>query len=231
MKKTNFFNHNNRIGYKDYLTLSLEEFEDHVTSFYKIKEDDLVIAGEAFKNSRLKNIIIPTFVKKDNRIYQVRLPNDCNCLFEEALSINIDLHYIKDVGNVCSMEGMFLNCAFLENVNMYNLDTKRVMFMHGLFKDCTRLKSIDLRGVNTKSVIDMSEMFAECKSIISLDLSYFNTERVEDMSAMFFNCKSLTLLNLSSFKTNNVKHMDRMFIYSGVLGLFVNDVRFENSFI
>ena len=149
----------------------------------------------------------------------------------------LNISSLPDTSKVTTMEGMFMNCDFLESLDlsgldtskatnmkdMFNwtaslksldlsgLDTSNVTTMEGMFGYDTLLESINLSGFNTSKVTNMSEMFTECSSLKSLDLSSFNTSNVTNIYSMFMDCSSLESLDLSSFNTSKVTDIDNIF--------------------
>ena len=103
----------------------------------------------------------------------------------------------------------YSNCV---SMNLKGLDTSAVTFMNGVFLDCELLKDVDISEFNTSAATDMSYMFSGCEALESIDLSNFDTSSVELMTAMFSGCQNLTSLDLTSFDTHSVKEMGMMFI-------------------
>ena len=120
----------------------------------------------------------------------------------------------------------FGNVSFeiTEVVGLQYLNTSEVKTMSGMFMNCIYLDNLDLSGFNTSNVTDMSSMFSRCKSLHNLDISGFDTRQVASLAAMFFGCSNLTTLDLSNFKTGNVKNLYQMFTgCSNLVTLYVGD--------
>jgi surface protein len=115
----------------------------------------------------------------------------------------IGLHTVSILLNseLESMSNLFLDCYYLTDLDLSNLNTSKVTSMSEMFKRCTSLTSIDFGKIDTSNVIDMEKMFLGCVNLLSLDLSNFNTSKVIDMNNMFSACSSLKKLDLSSFDT------------------------------
>ena len=106
----------------------------------------------------------------------------------------------------------FKGCTILtEFVGMQYLNTSEVTDMEGMFMDCTSISNLDLSHFNTSKVTSMASMFSSCENLQKLNLSNFDTSNVTSMSMMFNGCKGLETLDLSSFNTSNVAYMIFMF--------------------
>ena len=112
---------------------------------------------------------------------------------DKIKSAEINLSEVED------LEGFFLNCGQMTEVDLSNLDTSKVTNMYRMFSGCYNLRSLDLSTFDTSNVTSMNSMFLSCNSLETLDLSSFDTSKVTDMSNMFLGCSSLKSLDLSSF--------------------------------
>lgn len=118
----------------------------------------------------------------------------------------------------------FAECMNLETIeNIKHLNTSKVTNMEGIFMRCGKLSNLDVSNFDTRNVTNMPTMFSGCEKLTTLDLSSFKTSQVENMAMMFSGCTDLKKLYLSNFDTRNVLNMIYMFqncsnletIYSG----------------
>jgi len=102
---------------------------------------------------------------------------------------------------------MFVNCSYVQEMDLNKFDTSNVTDMHGMFGSCSSLTSLDVSKWDTSSVTDMRLMFGECSSLTSLDVSKWDTSKVLYMGLMFEHCSSLTSLDVSKWDTSKVIYM------------------------
>ena len=76
--------------------------------------------------------------------------------------------------------------------------------MEGMFIGCSSLKELNLSNFNTNNVTNMYEMFYGCSSLKELNLSNFNTNNVKNLDCMFYGC-SEKLLNKIMAQYKNIK--------------------------
>ena len=134
----------------------------------------------------------------------------------------ICFHGHFDTRHIRSMNGMFLGCGSLTDLDVSGFDTAQVTDMEEMFSGCGSLTSLDVSGFDTSRVTDMGGMFSGCGSLASLDVSGFDTSRVENMGGMFQDCAGLTSLDVSGFDTSRVAYMGLMF--AGCTGLRSLDI-------
>ena len=73
-----------------------------------------------------------------------------------------------------------------------------------MFMECSFLESIDLSLHNTTNIKDISSMFWRCSSLRSIDLSSFNPANINSMVCLFYKCSSLKKENVT-FKNSDKK--------------------------
>ena len=112
-----------------------------------------------------------------------------------------------DTSNSTSLQGMFWQCASLEDVDLSSLNTSRVTNMSRMFTGCKNLRSVTMTGIDTSHVTDFSYLFRECSSLSDIDAAYLNTSSALDMTHMFA-ATGISTIDLSHFDTSNVKSMD-----------------------
>lgn len=122
-----------------------------------------------------------------------------------------------DASKALDMSYMFANCEKINSFDFTSdiMTTSNVLNMEGLFLNCGDLTEIDLSGLETNSVTNMARMFEGCERLVTFkNMSYLDTSKVTNMSAMFKNCESLNsvYLEFTGFKTSRVTNMSEMFM-------------------
>jgi len=113
------------------------------------------------------------------------------------------LHYI---------EGFFMLCSDLIEVDFTNFITTEIESMSSLFRGCIKLKTIIYGdNFNTTNLNDMDELFALCLSLEEIDLTKYETRNVFSMNSLFEGCKNLKKINFGNFNTKRVEEMRSMF--------------------
>ena len=115
-----------------------------------------------------------------------------------------------DTSNITSMEGMFLWCDKIKELDLYNWNVSNVTNMYQLFGGCPSLKKLNVSNWDTSKVVNMGNMFSTC-GFSELDISNWNTSNVINMLAMFYNCEHLISLDFSKWDASKVKDMRQMF--------------------
>ena len=92
----------------------------------------------------------------------------------------------------------FANFFALKHITgMEYLNTSEVTDMEGMFMECSEIEELDLSHFNTSKVTSMNNMFFMNRALTKLDLSSFDTSNVTDMGYMFSSCYSLTTIFVS----------------------------------
>ena len=115
-----------------------------------------------------------------------------------------------DTSNITSMEGMFLWCDKIKELDLHNWNVSNVVNMYQLFGGCPSLKKLNVSNWDTSKVVDMGNMFSTC-GFSELDISNWNTSKVTNMWAMFYNCNHLISLDFSKWDASKVRDMRQMF--------------------
>lgn len=115
-----------------------------------------------------------------------------------------------DTSNITSMEGMFLWCDKIKELDLYNWNVSNVTNMYQLFGGCPSLKKLNVSNWDTSKVVNMGNMFSTC-GFSELDISNWNTSNVTNMWAMFYNCNYLISLDFSKWDASKVRDMRQMF--------------------
>lgn len=93
-------------------------------------------------------------------------------------------------------------------VGLNNLDTSNVRSMNGMFLGCANISNLDLSSFDTSNVQDFGYMFYNCNGATSIDVSSFNTSNVINFGAMFQNCSSINSINISNFDYSSIDSTD-----------------------
>ena len=115
-----------------------------------------------------------------------------------------------DTSNITSMEGMFLWCKKIKELDLYNWNVSNVTNMFQLFGGCPSLKKLNVGNWNTSKVVNMGNMFSTC-GFSELDISNWDTSNVTNMWAMFYDCNHLISLDFSKWDASKVTDMRQMF--------------------
>ena len=115
-----------------------------------------------------------------------------------------------DTSNITSMEGMFLWCDKIKELDLYNWNVSNVTNMYQLFGGCPSLKKLNVSNWDTSKVVNMGNMFSTC-GFSELDISNWDTSKVTNMWAMFYDCNHLISLDLSKWDASKVTDMRQMF--------------------
>ena len=117
---------------------------------------------------------------------------------------------VIDTSNITSMEGMFLWCDKIKELDLYNWNVSNVTNMYQLFGGCPSLKKLNVSNWDTSKVVNMGNMFSTC-GFSELDISNWNTSNVKNMWAMFYDCNHLISLDFSKWDASKVTDMRQMF--------------------
>ena len=104
--------------------------------------------------------------------------------------------------------------AYLEYVDLTNLDTSKIANMESMFDSQSGLKRVEgLNSWNVSNVTNMKFMFRGTFDLQTVgDLSNWDTSNVTNMAGMFLNSGSLQSVgDLSRWNTSNVTDMAQMF--------------------
>jgi surface protein len=118
---------------------------------------------------------------------------------------------IKLAKNLNTMEEMFIECSYLIELDLSDLNTQQVNSTAKMFYKCESLTSINLANMDENLVYNMEYMFYGCTSLTSIDLSHFNTSKVVKMSNLFNGCYKIENINLNNLDATNVEDMNSMF--------------------
>ena len=89
-----------------------------------------------------------------------------------------------------------------------NWDTSTVSDMQGMFLNCVQLENLDLSQWNTSNVTNMSNMFWNCQKLSSIgDTSNWDVSHVTNFSGMFYDCISLNHIYMNNWQLNNTSNM------------------------
>ena len=174
-----------------------------------IPPDKIIINGK----EELKVKTRYNFIEKNNNVTMIfnEPVTMIQGMFMKCKNISeIDLSHF-DTSQVTKMSGVFYNCESLKSINLSNFNIKNTTDIAGMFHGCSLLSSLDLSSFNTSYIMNMDGLFYRCYSLISLNLANFDTSKVITMPYMFYDCKQLVYVNLKNAKINSVLGANHIF--------------------
>lgn len=131
-------------------------------------------------------------------------------------SVYLKRVYIKNWGNLTSLNGVFQRCRDLEALNEHEWNTGNITSFSTTFLGCESLKSLDTRNWVTSAANTFNEMFRTCTNLKTIaGLENWNTSNVTTFALMFGSCPALfsdkEVLNLNNWNTANVTTLNGMF--------------------
>lgn len=100
----------------------------------------------------------------------------------------------KSANNITDMNGIFMGCKVLEEIDLSDVDTSNVTNMNSMFYMCQKLSAIP--QLNTSKVTNMYKMFYACISLE--DLPLLDTNKVITWEDAFYYCEALTNESLNN---------------------------------
>jgi len=126
-------------------------------------------------------------IKIDNKYIEV--DHDGTYQFDKEGIYTLRIYFKEDLRYI---EGFFMFCSDVIEVDFTNLITTEIESMSSLFKGCINLKKIVLGDkFNTEKLNHMDELFTSCESLEEIDLTKFETKNVFSMKSLFQGCKNL----------------------------------------
>ena len=121
-----------------------------------------------------------------------------------------------DTSLITSLRSLFLDCNYIQNINLSMFNTSNVTDMSMMFARCYNLTSVTFgNNFDTSNVQSMDEMFYYCSGLTSTDnligINNFNTPNLYNTGKMFEKCTNLTLIDLNSFDLSNSTYISDMF--------------------
>ena len=77
---------------------------------------------------------------------------------------------------------------------------RNVYEMEGMFMGCQNLENLDLKSFNTTNVYSISKMFKNCTSLETLNIAGFDTRKCYSFFKTFDFCENLTIMLLEDNK-------------------------------
>lgn len=214
-----------KIVFKDWYNKLLHDYiPDHSKNIYKLKfmvnQNLNSIDGYKCPNDKNGNGLV---ISKDKNliIYNTdadifSIPNSLELTeceqpfwgyFSEYGPLNTLIFDEIDLENTDSSElinanGLFYNCAYLENINFGRFNTSKVESMWAMFRNCDRIKDLDLKCFDTKNVKSMRCMFDQCFNLKHIDISTFDFQNVSDFSFFIRHCINLEQVDISTINLN-----------------------------
>lgn len=171
----------------------------------EVREDDTAVVDVTIRNTVLNS--------QDAGDWSGLFINGGNIV--EVLGINSKGDGTGWTTDVLTMDGMFMNCTLLINVNSFKVAPIASALFYGCH-DITTLPMLDMSEVNNASA-----MFMHCFNLTTVPL--FDTSNIIYMNNMFQHCNSLTSIPL--FNTSSCAGMNQMFydcynVEHGALALY-----------
>ena len=106
---------------------------------------------------------------------QMRSLRDASDMFRSCSSLKyIDLGFLENNSNIKNLEGMFINCNNLMEIEFPNVYTKPYLNLRYMFSGCINIKSINLGKIKGKQIGSMTQMFFNCEKLEFIDISGLN---------------------------------------------------------
>lgn len=130
-----------------------------------------------------------------------------------------------NVGKVTTLFSCFLNCIFLEHLDLSNWRFDNPINLQRAFKNCTSLKYANLKNF---SATDAWEMFDNCTSLEEVDVSNWNTSKLVKAEVLFRDCVALKKLDLTNWDATMITSVGNMFKGCNSLTTLVGDRTIED---
>ena len=185
-------------------SLNLTNFDTtNVTSMYAM----------FYNCPKLTNLDISSFdtTNVTDMSFMFSIDSDIYAAGERSSLTNIVFGEQFKTDNVISMQGMFINCDKLNNLDVSNWNTSNVTNMSYLFSGCSALSNLNVSNWNTSNVTTMACMFADCSELTELNVSNWRTPNLTSCYFTFNQCYKLTNIDLSNWNMSNVINSDGMF--------------------
>jgi len=142
--------------------------------------------------------------------------------------------------NLESMERMFYDCQYLENINTKIFRENKIRNLNYVFNYCTSLKEIDLSFFETKNITELQATFQNCRSLEKINFTNFDTSKLKSINNIFNGCINLKALDISMFNMNDLidasfafsdcKSLESIFLPDQMISLELTNNMFKNCF-
>lgn len=155
--------------------------------------------------------------------YLVKISGDF--LFFNELETPTTIKSVLSLGQLTSMESIFLSSVSIPSISLTGLDTSSVVSLMGAFYKASSLTSVNFSGLDLSSVIDADYMFDSATGILEVDFSSNDLSSLTKMAYMFFNATALKKINLSSIIPSKIVTFSNAFAYTTNLkSIYLDDM-------
>ena len=111
-----------------------------------------------------------------------------------------------------SINGMFLNCWSLEELDVSGWNVSTVTNIGSMFLNCFSLKNLDITNWHAPNATAVNSMFDYCRSLEEIDITNLKPGAITTMSCMFRWCCSLrTIGNIDDWDLSACTKCDNVF--------------------
>lgn len=180
--------------------------------------DDISMLKIVYKGNKLRSLrelfsdsISGVIGVLDLSEFNLQGVTDMSRAFSKCLAIEINVNW-KSADSLINIGEMFEGCAWLENVDLSELNLRNIRYMYGLFCGCTRLNNINFGNQRFNSEnYDISRAFYGCQGLRTIDTKVFSGIAISRAEATFANCVSLEKIDLSPMNMSNIVYTEKMF--------------------
>ena len=188
-----FVGHNTTMSYMFYNCTSLVSL-----SLFFEYTDIPYDMSYAFTNcSSLKNIELDFFSSDGTQGKTMSNAfRDCTVL------VSIHINFVLDYED---MSYAFMDCHFLQDLDIYYFNALNVKYMNHLFYNCWSLSSIDFlpSPFIAYGLIDISYMFRR-SYLTKVNFTIPMSDKINNYQGLFYDCYDLEIIDVSSFTHNNL---------------------------
>lgn len=171
-----------------------------------------------FKNSGISDLSIITNWNVSKAIYFDNMFNGTK------ISDLSKIQNWKFNGNNVRINGMFMNCTNITNVNsLSNWDVKNIYTISDLFSGCTNLSNIDgIKNWNISNCRYISGLLKNTAITNTTAISNWNLTEISSLSELFANCTKLTdISTLTNWKdkVSSVSDFSKVFYNTGITNI------------
>ena len=100
---------------------------------------------------------------------------------------------------------MFRSCSNIEELDVFNFNTKNSISFKGMFQGCTKLKKIDVSNFNSSNCTDINYIFERCENISEINMINWNMSKIKNFIEIFYGCRKLKKIKMSCNFNNTRK--------------------------
>ena len=192
----------------------MKKITNYITEKLKISKDSKIEYNYHPKDSdELKSLVDKLIKEKgdDADLNDIDTSNitDMNHIFSKY-SFSGDVSS-WDVSNVTNMEGMFVGCQSLKELDLSNWDVSNCTNFSFMFAGCDKFIGNGLDKWNVSKAKSLVGMFKECFAL-DFDFSNWKFPKCRDIRGIFANCHNLKKIkDIEKWDTSNVWYFDQIF--------------------